>query len=223
MPKDPLFSSREFYRECMLKSFSHTALFAPEVRRVAEDVLNMPQFDAVLRESPAGSLDAARRISDAITVHLDAVGNQPGPWWRELCGYEKDYFMQVATTQPSIPANRPRRGVSAMCANFKWKMPELIGRLESGEAIGEELHRAVTLLFARGRGGNVHIVEVGPPVEKVFRATNGLRTVEQVAAAADVSLNETQKLLAALGEIGAVELGKTSEQMLDAIKTKGKA
>lgn len=218
MPQDPVRFACEFYRDCMMKSFTHTKLFAAQVGRIAEDVLKAPQFDAVLRECPAGSLDAARRIGDMTTVHLDAVANQPGPWWRELCSYEKAHFMQTATTQGAIPANRPRRGVSAMCANFKWMMPELVKRLESGEAITEELHRPITLLFARGRDGNVRVVEVGPPVEKAFRVTNGLRTVEQIASVSGVSLDETQKVLSALAEIGAVELGKTSEQMLDEIR-----
>jgi hypothetical protein len=218
LPNDPLPAARDFYRDCMLKSFGHTALFSAQTGRVAEDVMNMPQFDAVLRECPAGSLDAARRIGDMISVHLDGAQNQPGTWWRELCAYEKNYFMQVATTQPATPANRPRRGVSAVCANFKWNMPELVTRLKSGEAIADDLRRNVTLLFARGQEGNVNIVEVGPPVEKVFRATNGLRTIEQIASAADVSSDETQKVLATLADIGAVELAKTQEQMLDEIR-----
>jgi hypothetical protein len=218
MPHDPYLSAREFYRDCMMKSFSHTRRFAAQVGRVADDVLNNTQFEAVLREGTAGSLDAARRIGDMIAVHMDAVPNQPGPWWRELCTYEKAHFMQAATTQTATPANRPRRGVSAMCANFKWNMPELIKRLGSGEVIAEELNRPVTLLFSRGRDGKVHVVEVGPPVEKVFRATNGPRIVEQIAGASDVSLDETQKILNALSDIGAIELAKTSEQMIDAIR-----
>jgi hypothetical protein len=214
LPKDSSMLTREFYRECMIRSFHHTGLFDGQVGRAAEDVIETLQFEAVLRECPAGALDASRRIGDMIAVHLDGAPNQPGPWWRELCAYDRSYFMQVATTQQATPANRPRRGVSALCATFKWNMPELVKRLEAGEAIGEELHRNITLLFARGHDGNVRVVEVGPPVEKVFRATNGLRMTDQIASAADIELDEVRKILAALAEIGAVESAKTQEQMM---------
>jgi hypothetical protein len=216
--RDP---AREFYRECMIRSFRHTGLFDGQVGRVAVDVMETPQFEAVLRECRVGSLDAARRIGDMVAVHLDGAPNQPGPWWRELCNYERSYFMQVATTQQGPSANRPRRGVSALCAAFKWSLPELVKRLESGDAIGEDLHRGVTLLFARGHDGNVRVVEVGAAVERVFRATNGLRTVEQIASVAEIELGEVGKILAAMAEIGAVEAAKTQEQMLEAIERSG--
>jgi hypothetical protein len=214
--------ARDFYRECMIQSFRHTGLFAAQVGRAAADIVETPKFAAVLRECPVGSLDAARRIGDIASVYLDSAPNQPGPWWRELCAYDRSYFMQVATTQQGPPVNRPRRGVSALCATFKWIMPELVARLKAGEAIGADLHRNITLLFARGHDGNVRVVEVGPPVEKVFRATNGLRTIDQIAAAAEIEMDEVRKILAALAEIGAVEAAKTQEQMLEAIqKTSG--
>ncbi len=219
LPNDSSVAAREFYRECMIQSFHHTGLFDGQVGRAATDVIETPQFAAVLRECPAGSLDAARRIGDMISVYLDGAPNQPGPWWRELCAYDRGYFMQVATTQQGPPANRPRRGVSALCATFKWLMPDLVKRLDTGgDAITEEIHQGTTLLFARGHDGNVRVVEVGPPVEKVFRATNGLRTAEQIASAADISLDETQKILAALAGIGAVEAAKTQQQMLDKLQ-----
>jgi hypothetical protein len=207
--------AREFYRERIVHSFLHAGLFAAQVGRSAADVIDLPQFAAVMRECPVGSLDAARRIGDMVTVHLDGALNQPGAWWRELCAYDRSYFMQVAATQQATPANRPRRGVSAVCAMFKWNMPELLKRLESGEAMGEDLRRNTTLLFARGHDGKVRVVEAGAAVEKVFRATNGLRTTEQIASAADIELDEARRIVAALAEIGAVEAAKTQEQMLE--------
>ncbi len=218
LPSEPPNTARDFYRECMIQAFHHTGLFAPQVGRSAADVVETPQFAMIMRECPVGSLDAARRIGDMVSVHLDGVPNQPGPWWRELCAYDRSYFMQVATTQQGPPANRPRRGVSALCATFKWNMPELVKRLETGDAIAEDLHRNITLLFARGRDGNVRVVEVGPPVEKVFRATNGLRTTEQIASVAEIDIAEVQKIIVALAEIGAVEAAKNQDQMLEAIE-----
>ncbi len=217
VPSESPNTARDFYRECMMQAFHHTGLFAAQVGRTAADVLDLPQFAMTMRECPVGSLDAARRIGDMVTVHLDSTKNQPGPWWRELCAYDRSYFMQVATTQQGPPANRPRRRVSALSATFRWNMPELVKRLASGAAMTEDLHRNITLLFARGHDGNVRVVEVGTPVEKVFRATNGLRTTEQIASAAEIDITEVQKIIAALAEIGAVEAAKTQQQMLDGI------
>ncbi len=219
LPSEPPSTARDFYRECMIQAFHHTGLFAAQVGRSAADVVETPQFAMTMRECPVGSLDAARRIGDMVSVYLDSAPNQPGPWWRELCAYDRSYFMQVATTQHGPPANRPRRGVSALCATFKWHMPELVKRLETGDAITEDLHRNITLLFARSHDGNVRVVEVGPPVEKVFRATNGLRTTEQIASVAEIDIAEVQKIIASLAEIGAVEAAKTQQQMLDAIQS----
>lgn len=219
LPLDLPNTAREFYRECFMQSFHHTGIFAAQVGRTAADVIELPQFAVTMRECPVGSLDAARRIGDMVSVHLDGAPNQPGPWWRELCAYDRSYFMQVATTQQGPPANRPRRGVSALCATFKFHMPELVKRLETGDPITEDLRRNITLLFARGRDGNVRVVEVGTPVEKVFRATNSLRTAEQIAWVAEIDIEEVQKILAALAEIGAVDAAKNQQQMLDAIRS----
>ncbi|HYH00551.1 MAG TPA: hypothetical protein VD837_15560 [Terriglobales bacterium] len=223
MPQDPASPAREFYRAHLRESFIHTGLFAASVQRIAEEVVDKPEFDAITGEAPQGALDAARRIGELAIVHLDGAPNPPGPWWRDLCNYDRGVFMQRATTDPGPPTNRPRRGVSALCATFNWNMPEIVARLRSGEAINEDLRRPITLLFARTAEGKVHIVEVGSAVEKVFRATNGLRTVEQVASTADVPLTDTQQILNALGGIGAVVLGKSAEEIMRVLREQGKA
>lgn len=217
LPQGPSTAARDFYRDALIRSFHRTGLFAGQVGRTAVDVLDSPKIDMTLRECPVGSLDAARRIGDMVSVHLDAAQNQPGPWWRELCAHDRNYFLQVATTQQGPPANRPRRGVSAVTARFTWNMPELVKRLESGEAITDELRGSAILLFARGHDGNVRVVEVGTSVEKVFRATNGLRTVEQIASTAEMDVAEVQNVLTALAGIGAIEAAKTQKEMLDAL------
>lgn len=222
-PQEPIESFHDFYRTCLRENFYNTGLFAARVQRVAESIVEKPEFEAILRESPQGSLDAARRIGEMAVVYLDGAPNQPGPWWRDLCNYDRAFFMQRATSDAGPPTNRPRRGVSALCTNFTWNMPELVKRLKSGEAISEDLRRPVTLLFSRSPKGGVQIVEVGGAVEKIFRATNGLRTVEQIASAADVPLSETQQVLHALAGIGAVVEGKSAEEIMQALREQGKA
>jgi len=220
LPNDPISAARETYREILRDSFQHTRLFSDQTHRLAQGVVDTPEFEAILRDSRQGSLDAARRIGEMAVVHLDTAPDQPGPWWRDLCNYERGYFLQLATTDPAPPTNRPRRGVSALCATFNWNTPELLKRLTSGVSIGDDLRRPITLLFSRGSDGKVYVVQVGSQVEKVFRATNGLRTVDQIADAASLALADTQETLKALARIGAVVLAQSPEQMLDSIRAR---
>jgi hypothetical protein len=222
MTQDTNSAVMELYRAHLRASFYNTGLFAANVQRVAEEVVDKPEFAAIMHEAQQGSLDAARRIGEMAVVHLDSAPNQPGPWWRDLCNYDRAVFMQRATTDAGPPTNRPRRGISALCTNFTWNMHQLVKRLKAGEVIGEELRKPITLLFARNTEGGVQIVEVGGAVERVFRATNGLRMVEQIASAADVPLAETQQILRALAGIGAVVEGKSAEAIMQALREQGK-
>ncbi len=223
MPQDRFHDERQFYREHLRDSFRYSGKFEPQTERTAQDVAEKPEFDAILRDAPAGSLDAARRIGDMAVVHLLTIAKQPGPWWRDLCNYERGYFMQDVTTDQGPPTNRPRRGVSALCTNFTWNMPEVVKRMAEGKSIEEDVHQPVTLLFSRNHSGAVQIVEVGPVAEKVFRMTNGLRTVDQIASAAEVPLAETEQTLSALAGIGAIVLGKSAEEITRILREQGKA
>lgn len=209
---DPLAHARDFYLERLCEAFQHTTLFAGQTGRSAEQVLKTPEFEAVLREAKPGSLDAARRIGEMAVVHLDRAPKLPGPWWRDLCLYERGWFLQTATTDAGPAMNRPRRGVSALSTVFGWNMPKLLEALHTGTPITDALKRSTTLLFARGNEGKIYVVEIGGNVEKVFRFTNGMRTIPQIADAAGVSEAETKKTLEALAKIGAVALAKFSSQ-----------
>ena len=169
-------------------------------------MLDTPEFEAVLRDAKAGSLDAARRIGEMAVVHLDRAPNAPGPWWRNLCHYERGWFLQTATTDAGTATNRPRRGVSALSTNFDWNMPKLLEALQAGTPITDGLKRSTTLLFSRGAEGKIYVVEIGGNIEKIFRFTNGMRTIPQIADAAGVSEAETKKTLEALARIGAVAM-----------------
>lgn len=223
LPQDRISSARDFYREGLAREFQHTRSFASQTGRRAEDVAATEAFEAVLRECIPGGLDAARRIAEMAFIHLDTAPVNPGPWWRDLCNYERLHFMQAATTDSGPPANRPRRGISAICMNFAWDIPALLERLKSGPAVTDELRRNLTLLFARAPDGKTYVVEVGPPIEKVFRATNGLRTADQIAAAAGMSPHETASILNALAGVGAIVPAKSAEEITEILRQQGKA
>jgi hypothetical protein len=203
---DPLAHTRDFYLERMREAFQHTARFAGQTGRTAEQVVGTAEFDAIVREAKPGSLDAARRIGEMAVVHLDRAPNAPGPWWRDLCHYERGWFLQTATTDAGAATNRPRRGVSALSTVFGWNMPKLLEQLQTGTPITDALKRSTTLLFSRGNDGKIYVVEIGGNIEKVFRFTNGMRSIPQIAEAAAVSEAEAQKTLEALARIGAVAM-----------------
>jgi hypothetical protein len=205
---DPLAHARDFYIERLIESFQQCAHFAGQTGRTAEQVAASPEFEAVLRETKPGSLDAARRIGEMAVVHLDRAPNPPGPWWRDLCLYERGWFLQTATTDAGPATNRPRRGVSALSTVFGWYMPRLLEALQVGSAITDALKRSTTLLFSRGHEGKIYVVELGGNIEKMFRFTNGMRTIPQIAEAAGVTEAETTKTLEALARIGAVAMSK---------------
>lgn len=208
-PEDRQTDAHEFYREQITHSFALTSSFKAQTGRVAEDIVGVPEFNTIIEQGKLGSLDTARRVGEMVVVHLDKPGApSPGPWWRDLCMYERGCFLQAATTHQGPPMNRPRRGVSALSMNFSWAIPDIVERVKSGQAVTPELKRACTLLFSRGKEGKVYVVEIGGDVEKVFRQTNSLRTVEQIASTAGVSASETRNILQALAKIGAVEEAK---------------
>jgi hypothetical protein len=204
--------AREFYRQHLAESFSASRPFSQPHGSAAEDVVGTPGFDAVLRECPFGSFDSARRIGEMAVVHLDRVPAGKA-WWRDLLNYERCCFLQVATTAEGPRTNRPRRGVSAVSNNFSWDIPQVLERLKAGQSISDELQRPATLLFARDAGGSPVTVEIGPDVEKVFRATNGLRLIESIASAAGATVEQTREILVALSGIGAITLAMSPQEM----------
>jgi len=240
--QDPLAPQREFYRQQLAFSFSRSREFTEPLGIVAEQIVDTGEGERALRECSPGSLDCARRLGEMAVVLLNqalvrnTAGGETGaetgpgnlrltprlPWWRDLVDFERAWFLQAATTAAAPPANRPRRGVSALCAAFAWDIPQVRERLQSGAPIGDDhdLRRKLTLLFARRRDGEVRVVEAGAVVEKVFRATNGLRTAEQIAAAAALSLAASERILNALADIGAVVPAMSAEDMTRAIEAR---
>jgi hypothetical protein len=232
LPEDHLARAREFYRQQLAVSFRYSRGFSQPLGSVAEALVDTPEFDAVVRDCTVGSFECARRLAEIAVVRLDQLPGVQGtekagshrepanadmaiarPWWRDLLNYERGCFLQSATTAEGPPINRPRRGVSAVCMNFAWAVPQIVECIKNGRPVTYDLRRPMTLLFARTADGRVCVVELGSTVEKVFRATNGLRTIEQIAATAGGNLEETTDALQALAGIGAVVLAMSAEEM----------
>lgn len=210
----------EFYRRELEQAFRHSLPLSEKRGLTARQVVDSSDCQAILRECAPGGLDCARRIGQLTVVLLDPVA--PGLWWRDLLNYEHAWFIQSATTAEGPPTNRPRRGMSAMCLNFSWDIAEVIKRLQAGAMATEELRRPVRLVFARGPEGRVFVADVSPDYERVFRATNGLRTVEQIALIASVSTEQARQILDALASIGAIVPAMSSARMMQQIEAREK-
>ncbi len=195
--------ARRYYRGCLGRSFQHTQTFATATGRGAADILDSAQFAGFVDECVLGAFDSARRVGEMARVHLDGAAH-PGAWWRDLVAYEYFWFLQEATTESAARIRRHQRGVSAVCQTFAWLVSRILERLRAGEAVPNDLHQECTLLFSRGADGRVVVVEMERDAAAVFRATNGYRTVEQVATAAAVPQDLAATVLEQLEEIGAI-------------------
>ena len=205
---NPSSSPPDFYARALTDSFRHSGLLAPLTGRRAADVLHQPEFDAILAQAAPWSLEAARRIGDLATVHLNQAA-APWPWWKDLLAYERAWFLQAASTDQRLVTYLPRRGVAATTENFSWDMPRLLERIaahaaEQTTGLQDVPRRALTLLFSR-KDAQIYVIELEKPVAAVFRFTNGMRKPEQIAATAALPPAEVADILGALAEIGAVE------------------
>ncbi len=203
-PSNPSPDARDFYRSTLAESFRYSGLLAARTGRRAEDIVVGPEFDAILRQAAAMSLEAARRIGDMASVYLNAAA-APWPWWKDLLAYERAWFLQAASTDQRLVTYMPRRGVAATSETFSWDMPQLLERIQNGEVELDVSRRNLTLLFSRAKDGKTYVIEMDKPLAVVFRFTNGMRKKEQIAEAAGMPLAELDDILHALAEIGAVE------------------
>ncbi len=197
------FLARRYYRDRLARSFRYSHRLRMQTGRIAEEVVDFAEFDQFLHACVMGSLGSARRVGEMARVHLTAAP-QPGPWWPELLDYEYNYFLQAATSQPPPKSERPAPGLSTVCRQFTWALPEMLPRLRAGEAIGDDLRREVTLLFSRTEAGRIYVVEMEATVDRVFHATDGVRSVEEIAESVGSGVQQVCQALEALVEIGAV-------------------
>ena len=198
------FLARRYYRDRLIRSFRYTRAFSGRTKRRAEEVCDLPECEPFLDDCVLGSFESARRAGEMAVAHL-APGKSLFPWWSDLAAYESAHLLQTATTERAQPGLHYRRASSATCIHFEWALPEMLSRLRKGEAVGEEFHRGVTLLFSRTHMGKIYVVELDETTAAVFGAVDGSRTPEQLAENANVSLPQAEEALSNLVQIGAVE------------------
>jgi hypothetical protein len=170
-----------------------------------EQVVEGESFQDFLNECVMGSLEAAQRVGQMAVSYLSDV-QEPGAWWGDLLAYERAFFLQAATAEVEPVTDIPRRRRSATCLASRWNLPELLPQLKSARNIGKDLKKDVVLLFSRTASGKIYVVEIEEQTERVWRQTDGLRNIDQIASAVSLPLTTVQETLQALSQIGAVVL-----------------
>lgn len=193
------FLARRYYRDRLARSFR----CSPRFGAAAEAVVDTPEFDAFLEHCVLGSLAAAERVGAMAAEYLGRIA-APGPWWADLLQYERLFFLQAASSESPFAGEFPQPSPCARCQSFSWMLPEVLSRLKSGNPIGEELRRAVTLLFSRTRHGRIYVVELNEATAAAFHAADGRRNPAQIARSTLLPLDVVQQALAALEQVGAV-------------------
>ncbi len=197
------FLARHYYRDRLARSFQYSRQFREITGRRAEEVVDFPQFDFFLESCVLGSLAAAEAVGAGARTYLAGVPH-PVCWWNELLEYEYAYFLQTATSENSQESNHPTRGTSATLRQFSWGLPESLTKLREGMIPADLCRRDMALLFSRTQTGKIYVVEVETAVARVFRAADGSRGSEEIAAAAEIPADEARQILDALASIGAV-------------------
>lgn len=193
------FLARRYYRDRLARSFRYSPRFGP----AADTLVDTPDFDAVLDECVLGSVVSAERVGNLALDRLRRLP-APGPWWDDLLQYERLFFLQVASAENAVPAAFLQPAPSARCRPFSWDLPELLLRLKSGAATGDELRREVTLLFSRTRWGRIYVVEVDAGTAAVFYAALTHFAPSQIAEATSLPAATVQQALTALAQVGAL-------------------
>jgi hypothetical protein len=197
------FLARHYYRDRLTRSFQYSRQFREITGRRAEEVVDFPQFDSFLESCVLGSLAAAEAVGASASAYLADVPH-PVPWWNELLEYEYAYLLQTATSDNAQRPKHPTRGTSATLRQFSWGLPEGFAKLREGTISADLCRREVTLLFSRTQSGKIYVLEVEAAVAKVFRAADGSRGINEMAAAAEIPADEVLQVLEALAAIGAV-------------------
>ncbi len=200
------FLARHYYRDRLARSFQYSRQFRPATGRLAEEVVDSPEFDCFLESCVLGSLTAAEQVGASAKAHLAAVPH-PAHWWSEMLEYEYAYFLQAATSQSQEMRGHPSPGTSACLRHFSWGFPELFAKVREGKLADGDCRRELTLLFSRTDMGKIYVVEVEANVANLFRAIDGRLTSEEIAASAGIEPEEAFRVLQALATIGAVKIG----------------
>jgi hypothetical protein len=195
------FLARRYYRDRLNRGFRYSAKLV-DPQNAADHVPDSAQFESILDNCVLSSIATSRAVGELAVTHLVPFRHEE--WWSELLEYERAFFLQLATSEATLPSKFPQRGTSTIVRTFEFDWPELLLRLRSKEIPTEASRRAVTLLFSRTHLGRIYVVELDAASATVFDALNGNTTLESVPSLRSISAIETQRVFTTLAEVGAI-------------------
>lgn len=194
------FLARRYYRDRLQRGFRYSANLLGSAR--AADIVDAPQFDAVLADCVLGSLTTAKAVGNLALACLQFQRN--AEWWNELLEYELAFFLQLATLELPRAAKFPQLGPSAIVREFEFRIPEILLKLKSGEVSATNARGSTVLLFSRTPHGKIYVVELDEAAAAVVREVDGRRMNTEIARASDVPLEEATRILGELVGINVI-------------------
>jgi hypothetical protein len=214
LPRERLFRmarflARHYYRERVVRLFRHSRRLVPYTGRDPLTRLNTPTATACLDEITVGTAESANRLLGFIEPYLlqsDESIVAAIPYWRDLVRYQVAMF-RCDATGGSTPAGdvHPYRAPSTVMLDFDWDLPAILSQLrEPSDAIpiGERI--PTTLLIARSAYGDLTTIRCPEIIRTLVETSNGKRSVTELSALADRSVESIRPILFQLHRIGAI-------------------
>ena len=196
------FLGRRYYRDRLSRGFRYSDKLV-SVKPVTQ-VVEEPEFECILGRCVLGSLKTATEVGNLAVSRLSSLRSER--WWGELLEYERAFFLQLATSEQTAASELPRKNASVVIREFQVPISELLARLRSGAQVGDNLQGNATLLFSRTAHGKIYVVELDERTSAVFRAIDGTRSQDEIAAFCRGSREEIERVFATLSDIGSVVL-----------------
>ena len=215
------FLARHFYYERVMHFFKYSRALARVTGRRPEATVRSPAFNALLPTVVLGSRETARAVADLVAREVKGGALADSiPYRDELLRYEA--AMMVAEAGPRVWREDGRgdegRGTGApeavegtVLLDLAYDLPTVLPRLlQPWTEAPQAPPRPVRLLVARSRHGRVAVARTDSAVARVVELADGRRTLDELARAADVPLEELEATLAGLTELGAIRFATGS-------------
>jgi hypothetical protein len=201
------FLARRYYRDRLHRGFHYSSgLLAASDS--AHEIVNTPQFESVLDDCVLGSLTTSEDVGQLAVARLSHLSQES--WWKELLQYEFAFFLQLATSEVSDPSPLPIKNTSAIVCHFQIRIPELLSLLKAGHTGSSDLDGETTLLFSRASHGKIYVAEIDEKTAAVYAAVTNTNCAINIAHSCSLPMQEIQRILATLADIGAVVLPAAS-------------
>ncbi len=214
VPKESLrnmarFLARHYYGERIVRLFRHIRRLAAQTGRDPLLILDTPHARVALDHAVLGSPGTADEMVSLIETFLlenAAEIQNRFPYWQDLVRYQATMFRLEARREEGRGTCLPCRSASGNIVQFEWDLPAILADLASlNDQQASGLHRPSLLLMASSADRHVTSLRCTPNVQRLFKAADGTRTVEELGIVANYSVQQTEQVLEQMKRIGAIQ------------------